>query len=96
MQGEIGPGRHYNMMLSENNHSSVRKKEVKLQNSISIHSHMHNTTNRTTARHRHNHIGLISVANQPFSFRGVSRTYVDERLAALLAMIVDLQAQIGG
>ena len=95
MQGEIGPGRHYNMMLSENNHSSVRKKEVKLQNSISIHSHMHNTTNRTTARHRHSHVGLFQDVHN-LSFRGVSRAYVDERIAALLAMIVDLQAQIGG
>ena len=66
------------------------------------HSHLgvgHHTTHhvdRRVTKQRHSHLGVFQECNA-LTFRGgVSRAYVDDRIAALLAMIVDLQAQIGG
>ena len=93
--GGVGSGRHYNMVLSENNYSSIRKKDVNARIISLIHRTSNTSIHRSTARHQHSHVGLLSEYN-PLSLRGASRAYVDERIAALLAMIVDLQAQIGG
>ena len=59
----------------------------------------HRTTHhvdRNVARHRHSHVGLLLEYNILSLRGGASKAYVDERVAALLAMVIDLQAQIGG
>ena len=83
------------MVVSETNFSSIRKKDVNVRKFDLIQSSFNNSIHRSTARHRHSHVE-VRVEPTHFSLRGVSRAYVDERFAALLAMIVDLQAQITG
>ena len=91
--GDTGPGRHYQWVLSENNYSMIRKREFKHVSRISIQTPINRTTRRTTNHHRHSHVAIASEATV-LAHRGVSKAYADERFAALLAMIVDLQAEI--
>ena len=71
---------------------------------VARHRHSHVGVNPQTTHHvarnvtrqRHSHVGFLSEYDNISLRGGASRAYVDERVAALLAMVVDLQAQIGG